>query len=129
MDVPIGQHYSDVAWCRSNGGLGSAKEYWEDDSNCELDGNEIVVYYYDNSLLVEGESNAWQHAIDDLTTSYFYKFYQNDDDLVILISTLDMRNVPQYLVGQANDDGSEVVFVGGYNLDNLKKYADSIEFK
>jgi hypothetical protein len=28
-----------------------------------------------------------------------------------------------------NNDGSKVVFVGGYNLDDLKSYADSVEFR
>ena len=129
MNVPSGQHYSDVSYCKPNGELGSAKEYWEDNNlNCELDEDEMVVYYYDNSLLVEGESNAWQHAIDDLTGSYLYKSYQNDGNLVILTNTIGMRNVPEYIVGQANDDGSKVVFVGGYNLDDLKNFANSIEF-
>ena len=129
MDVPAGQHYSDVAWCRANGALGCAREYWEDNAGCEIDGNEFVVYYYNNSQLVEGESNAWQHAINDLTGSYLYTVYQDDGDSIILTNDIGMRNMPQYLVGKVNGDGSKVVFVGGYDLDDLKKYADSIEFK
>ena len=129
MNVPLGQHYSDVAWCRSNGALGCAKEYWEDDAGCEIDGNEMVCYYYDNSQLVEGESNAWQHAVNDLTVSYLYKVYQKDGNSLVLTNDIGMRNMPQYLVGKVNEDGSKVVFVGGYDLNNLKKSADSIEFK
>ena len=37
--------------------------------------------------------------------------------------------MPQYLVGKVNEDGSKAVFVGGFDLNNLKKSADSIEFK
>ncbi len=128
MDVPLGQHYSDVAWCWANGALGCAKEYWEDNAGCEIDGDEIVIYYYNNSLLVEGESNAWQHAINDLTTSYLYEIYQNDGDSILLTNDIGMSNMPPYLIGKVNDDGSKAVFVGGYNLDVLKKYSDSIEF-
>jgi hypothetical protein len=40
-----------------------------------------------------------------------------------------MRNLPEYVVGVTNDDGSKVVFVGGYDLNMLKKYAKSVEFK
>lgn len=129
MNVPLGHHYSDVAWCRSNGALGCAKEYWEDDSGCEIDGNEMVCYFYDNSQLVEGESNAWQHAVNDLTVSYLYKVYQDDGNSLVLTNDIGMRNMPPYLVGKVNEDGSKAVFVGGYNLNNLKKSADSIEFK
>ena len=129
MNVPIGQHYSDVAYCKPNGELGSAKEYWEDNSNCKIDEDEMVIYYYNNSLLVQGESNAWQHAVDDLTSSYLYKFYQEDGNLLVLTNDIGMRNLPKYVVGQTTDDGSEAVFVGGYNLDTLKNYANSIEFK
>lgn len=129
MNIPMGQHYSDVAYCKPNGELGCVKEYWEDNSNCKIDENEMVIYYYNNSLLVEGESNAFQHSINGLTGSYLYKFYQEDGNLLILTNDIGMRNVPKYIVGQTNEDGSEVVFVGGYDLDNLKTFANSIKFK
>ena len=128
MDVPLGQHYSDIAWCLSNGALGCANEYWEDNAGCEIDGDEFVVYYYDNSQLVEGESDAWQHATNDLTTSYLYEVYQNDGDSLVLKNDIGMKNMPLYLVGKADANQSKAVFVGGYNLDVLKKYSDSIEF-
>ena len=129
MDIPTGQHYSDVAYCKPNGELGSVKEYWEDNSNCEIDKNEIVIYYYDSSLLVECESNTWEHVINNLMGSYLYKFYQKDGNKLILTNDLGMRNVPKYVVGLTNDDGSEVVFVGGYDLNNLKQYVNSIRFE
>lgn len=68
MDVPLGTHYSDVAWCRVNGGLGCECEYWEDNDDGIISEGDFVVYYYNNSLLVDGESNALDHAINDLTT-------------------------------------------------------------
>ena len=129
MKVPLGKHYADVAWCWANGALGCAAEYWEDNAGCEIDGNEMVIYYYNNSQLVDGESNAFQHAVDDLTISYFYELKQNDGNLMILTNDVGMTNMPPYLVGKQNDDGSEVVFVGGYDINNLKNYANSIEFK
>lgn len=129
MDIPLGQHYSDVSWCKANGALGCAAEYWEDNAGCELDDNEFIVYYYDNSLLVEGESNVWQHAINDLTISYFYKIKEKDGNLVVLTNDIDMQNTPPYLVGISKDDGSEAVFVGGHNLNDLKSRAKSIEFR
>lgn len=43
MDVLIGQHYSDVAWCTANGALGCANEYLEDNAGCEIDGNECCL--------------------------------------------------------------------------------------
>lgn len=129
MDLPIGQEYSDISWCYSNKRLGCAAEYWEKDAGCEIDGDEAAIFYYDNSLLVGGESNAYQHAVDDLTKTYLYKAYQKDGNLLVLKNDIGMRNLPEYLVGVGNDDGSKAVFVGGYNLDELKTYAKSIEFK
>lgn len=129
MDVPIGQHYSNVAWCRANGALGCANEYWEKNAGCEIDGDEFVVYYYNNSQLVGVESNAWEHSINTLTTSYLYKIRQNDDDSIVLTNDIEMRNLPKYLVGKVNSDGSKVVFIGGFNLNDLKKCADSVEFE
>lgn len=129
IDLPMGQDYWNVAWCHPNGALGCAKEYWERDAGCEIDRDEIVIYYYDNSLVCDGESNAWQHAINDLTTSYLYEIYQNDGDSIVLINDLGMRNMPPYLVGKVNNDGSQVVFVGGHNLDDLKKCANTVKFE
>ena len=129
MDVGFGKHYEDVSWCRPNGALGCAGEYWEDDAGCDLEENDIVVYYYDNSLLVDGESNAWQHAVNDLTMSYLYEIVQDDGDLVVLKTDIYMHNTAPYLVGKSNADGSKAVFIGGYHPDELKKYADSVEFK
>ncbi len=128
IELPICQKYQNVAWCWPNGALGCKNEYWEVNAGCEINDNEVVIYYYDNSLLSDGELDAWQHAVNDLTTSYFYEFNQNDGNLLILTNDLDMKNMPPYLVGTKNDDNSKVVFVGGYHLDDLKKYADSIEF-
>lgn len=127
-DLPRGQEYSDVVWCNDYGALGCKNEYWEKNAGCEINGEEVVLYYYDNSLLVDGESNAWQHAINGLTTSYFYEISHRDGKSIVLTNDIEMKNLPPYLVGRVNDDGSQVVFVGGYNLDDLKKIADSIEF-
>lgn len=129
MDVPFGDHYKNVAWCWANGALGCADEYWEDDAGCDLDESEMVIYYYDDSLISGGESNALEHAVDDLTTSYLYEIYQNDGNSLVLKTDVFMHNTPPYLVGKANDDGSKVVFVGGHHLDDLRKYADTVEFK
>jgi len=129
MDIPIGKEYYDISYCLPNGRLGSAREYWDVNSGCEMDEDEIVVYYYDNSCLVEGESDAWQHAVNVLTTSYLYESYQNEGNLVILANDIGMRNMPPYIVGVTNDDQSKVVFVGGYYLDDLKHYANTVKFK
>ena len=129
MKVPMGKKYYDVSYCLPNGRLGSAMEYWDVDSGCEMAQNDIVVYYYDDSYLVDGETDAWQHAIHTLTTSYLYKYSQKDGNLVILTNDVGMRNMPPYIVGIANNDASKVVFVGGYNLNDLKYYANSVKFK
>lgn len=129
VDLPIGQEYWNVAWCHPNGSLGCKNEYWEKDAGCEINGDEIVIYYYDDSLLSDGESSAWQHAINDLTNSYFYEVNQNDGNLVVLTNDIGMRNMPPYLVGKVNNEGSKVVFVGGHNLDDLKKCANTVKFE
>ena len=129
MDVPLGQHYSDLTWCHSNKALGCTKQYCEDNSDCVIGENGFAVYYYDDSQLSVGESNAAEHAVHVLTTTFIYDFYQSDGDLIILHNNITMRNLPEYVVGVTNDDGSKVVFVGGYDLNNLKRYADSVEFK
>ena len=129
MDVPLGQHYSDLTWCYSNKALGCTKQYCEDNSDCVIGEKDFAVYYYDDSRLSVGESNAAEHALHVLTTTFIYDFYQSDGDLIILHNNISMRNLPEYVVGVTNDDGSKVVFVGGYDLNMLKKYAKSVEFK
>ena len=128
MDVPIGQHYSDSVLCISNKPLYCTKKYCEDDSGCEIGEHDFVVYYYDNSQLFEGESNAAEHAVHAATTTFLYEFYNRDGDLIVLYNDLGMHNVPEYLVGVTNDDGSKMVFVGGYDLNMLKSYANSVKF-
>lgn len=129
MNLPLSQHYVEVAYCLPCGELGCEREYWEENAGCFIEGDEMVVYYYNESVLADGESDTWQHAITTLKSTYLYDDYGTDGKLVILNNSLPVRNVPQYLVGLSNDDNSEVVFVGGYNLDKLKFYANSIELK
>ena len=129
MNIPIGQHFMDVAYCLPNGALGCSREYLDEDTGCELEQDDIIVCYYNDSYLVEGESNAWQHAVNGLTTSYFYQVVQDDGNLLVLTNDIGMKMMPPYLVGVKNNDGSKAVFVGGYHLDNLKNYANSVEFK
>ena len=128
MNVPLGKHYSNVAWCLPNGGLGCEGEYREDNADCDIEEGDIVIYYYNNSLLVEGESNALEHALNGLTTSYFYQFDSRDGELYILTNDIGMKALPPFLVGKSNHDGSEVVFVGGNNLNDVKHFATTIEF-
>ena len=73
-------------------------------------------------------NDGWCWASGGLNTSYMYHINQNDGNFFVLTNDIGMRNIPPYLVGVANDDGSEVVFVGGYNLNDLIKRADSVEF-
>ena len=129
MNVPIGKEYCDVSYCLPNGRLGCAMEYWDVNSDCQMGDDDIVMYYYDNSCLADGETNAWKHAMNTLTTSYLYEPYRNDGNLVILTNDVGMRNMPPYIVGVTNNDQSKVVFVGGYNLDDLKYYANTVKFK
>ena len=128
MNVPIGTHYSDTAYCLPNGKLGCVGEYWPDNSDCLIDDGDIVVFYYDDSLLQDGEANAYEHALGTLTNSYLYNLEQRDGDLIILTNSIEMQNLPHYLAGKVSEGGNEVVFVGGKNLDDVKRYANSIEF-
>lgn len=128
MDVPLAKHYRDVAYCLPSGSLGCKCEYWEDNAGCDIKDGDIVIYYYNNSLLAEGESNAFEHAINGLTTSYLYQAHQ-DGNLVVLTNDIDMKGMPPYLAGKSTQNGDEAVFVGGRNLNDVKRYADTIEFK
>ncbi len=128
MDVPLGKHYSDTAYCRANGGLGSKCEYLEDNAGCDIEEGDIVVYYYNTSLLTGGESNALEHVLNGLTTSYFYQA-SKEGDLIILTNDEDMKKMPPYLAGKSSENGDEVVFVGGRSLNDVKHYANTIEFK
>ena len=74
MDISIGKEYYDISYCLPNGRLGSAREYWDVNSDCEIAEDEIVVYFYDDSYVVGMESNVWEHAINTLTTSYLQIF-------------------------------------------------------
>lgn len=124
MNTHIGEHFTEVWSCYQSKPLGCNKLYWEDNSDGEL-----ILVYYDDSNLMSYESNAWQYAINILNTTYLYKFYEEDGNLIVLTNDITMRNLPPYLVGVSNDDGSKAVFVGGYNLGELKTYAKSIEFR
>ena len=37
--------------------------------------------------------------------------------------------MPPYLAGKSSKNGDEVVFVGGRSLNDVKHYANTIEFK
>lgn len=130
MNVPLGQHYSDAVWCYSNKPLGCAKEYLnDDDANGVIDEDEFAVYYYDDSQVRGGYSNAADYSIDVLTKSFVYDFYQSDGDMLVFNNDIGMTNLPKYVVGVRSADNSKVVFVGGYDLDMLKSYASSVKFK
>ncbi|MEE1133262.1 MAG: hypothetical protein UHW60_00690 [Methanobrevibacter sp.] len=130
MEVPIGEHYSDAAWCYSNKPLGCAKEYLKDDDpNGVIDEDEFAVYYYDNSQVSGEYSNAADYSTYVLTTSFVYKFYQSEGDMLVFYNDIGMTNLPKYVVGVRSDDNSKAVFVGGYDLDNLKYYANTVKFK
>ena len=129
MNVPLGQHYSDLGWCYSNKPLGCTHQYCEDNSDCVIGEDDFAVYYYDDSQLSYDESNAAEHAVNVLTTTFLYDYYQSEGDLIVLHNNIAMQNLPEYIVGVMNDDASKVVFVGGYDLNMLKSYANSVEFK
>ncbi|MGX8694292.1 MAG: hypothetical protein ACSW71_05225, partial [Methanobrevibacter sp.] len=97
MDIPAGQHFTDVAYCLPNGALGCSREYLDDNTGCELEQDDIMIFYYNDSYLVKGESNAWQHAVNDLTTSYFYQVVQDDGNSLVLTNDLGMKVMPPYL--------------------------------
>lgn len=128
MNVPLAKHYRDVAWCWGNGGLGSQCEYWEDNDEGVITGNDIVIYYYNNSLLSDGESNALQHAVEGLTHSYCFQRHPDDGNLMVFTNDIGMSAVPTFLVGKSSESGDEVVFVGTRDLDLAKRYANTIEF-
>lgn len=128
MNVPFGKHYRNVEWCHDNGALGCKAEYWDDDNGCVIGEKDIVVYYYNSSLLSQGESNVLEHALNVLTTTYLFQEYQLDGDLIVLTNGLGMRRVPTFMVGKGSESGDEAVFVGGRDLDYVKQYASTIEF-
>lgn len=129
MDIPMGEHFTDVAYCLPNGALGCSREYLDDNTGCWLEDDDIMICYYNDSYLAQGESDAWQHAVNGLTTTYLYQIVQDDGNSLVLTNDIGMKMMPPYLVGVKNDDGSKAVFVGGYHLDELKNYANSVEFK
>lgn len=131
MDVPLGKHYEDQSYCYQNKPLGCAKQYVDaNDENCIIDEDEFAVYYYDDSLVFGSESNVAEHSVHVLTTTFLYEFYGEDGNLLILENQVEgMQNLPLYVVGAINDDGSKVVFVGGYDLNKLKNYAKSVKFE
>ena len=122
-------NYSDAAWCYSNKPLGCAKEYLKDDFDGVIDEDEFAVFYYDDSQVAGGYSNAADYSIHVLTTSFVYNFYQSEGDMLVFYNDIGMKNLPEYVVGVRSDDNSKAVFVGGYDLDMLKSYASSVKFK
>ena len=96
-------------------------------STSDIEKGDIVVYYYNNSLLLGGESNTLEHVLNGLTTSYLYQA-SKEGDLMILTNDEDMTKMPPYLEGKSSENGDEVVFVGGRSLNDVKHYANTIEF-
>lgn len=54
---------------------------------------------------------------------------QSNGDLIILTNDIGMRKLPPFLAGKSTENGDEVVFVGGRNLDEVMHYANTIKFK
>ncbi len=125
VNTQPGEHYEDVAWCRANGALGCAAEYWEDDAGCEIDGDEVVIYYYNESIIAD-ESSVYEHVKRSLTTTYLYEEQQHKGKIIFFTCTIEMRNMPRYIACVGHND--EVVCVGGNNLDKIEQYAESVTF-
>ena len=126
MNIGVGEHYEDVAWCKPCGSLGSTGEYWEQNAGCELNGDEVVIYYYNESALGDYENDVYQHVYFDLTTSYLYDKKYQDGKIIYFENQIDMRNLPKYLACVRH--GNEVVCVGGQSLAKVGQYAQSITF-
>lgn len=126
INTDAGEHYENIAWCRANGALGSAAEYWEDNAGCELNGDEVVIYYYNESVINNDENNVYEHVYHDLITTYLYEEMQRKNNLIFFKCKIDMKNMPQYLVLCTEQD--EVVCIGGNNLDKIERYGQSVIF-
>ena len=126
VSTQMNEHYEDVSWCKPNGALGCVAEYWEDDAGCELNGDEVAIYYYNESVLLDGESNVYHHVHENLIHSYLYKEQQHQGKNTLFKSTINMRNVPPYLMCVRH--GNKVVCVGGENIDKIKQYSQSVVF-
>lgn len=130
MDVPGDYNFKDVSWCLPNGALGCSDEFTDENRDCLYRNESIIVYYYNDSVLLDGESDVLNHALGTLTSSYFYNYVGNDGELIILTQEYDdMGMFSKYLVGVSNEKDNEVVFVGGPDLGEVKRYAETIEFK
>ncbi|WP_407375315.1 hypothetical protein [Methanobrevibacter sp.] len=122
MTVHLGEVYVPS---QSNGSLGSVCEYINNNSDGNFRKGDINIYYYNESVLADNETDVLEHALGDLTTTYSYQINQNDD-LIILQNDKEMCGIPFFLVGKTN--GNEVVFLGGENMNELTQYANSIKF-
>lgn len=124
IEVPLEKTLSPAS---VNGSLGSVHEYYDSSTEGNFRNGGIIVYYYDDSILSDNESDVMGHVLQDLTTTYSYQLNQNDDEMAILENDADMCGIPPFLAGKSNGEG-KVVLVGGENLNELESYVNSIQF-
>lgn len=125
MTVNLGKVYVPS---HSNGSLGSVREYTDNNSDGNFRQGDINVYYYNESVLKDNETDVLEHVLNELTDTYSYQINGNDGDLIILQNDKDMCGIPFFLVGKSSSNASKVVFVGGQNMNDLTGYAKTIVF-
>lgn len=101
-------------------------------AKAQYDSENMSVYYYDESSIVSdfGESNVTGFVPKMLKSNSMYMDEPTiDGDLYIWNTSVSGGSTPSNcLVGISSDDDMKMVCIEGNNLDDLKTFANSVEF-
>lgn len=90
----------------------------------------ITVYYYDEST-ISGEykaGNTTDFVTSMLKSNSVYMDEPTQEDSIFIWNDTVSQSDAKYLVGVSSDDDTKMVCIEGFNLDDLKTYANSVEF-
>ena len=124
MDIPKDANFTNPVEEGQFAPMLSAKAHYESDN--------MSVYYYDESCIVSdfGESNVTGYVPAMLKSNSVYMDEPTTDgDLYIWNTSVTGGSAPSTcLVGISSDDDMKMVCIEGENVDDLKSFADSVEF-
>lgn len=90
-------------------------------------GNNIIVYYFNESIVDDNDTNITEYVINTLDENSTFKHPSVEDGFTVLYNQV-VQHDGGYMLIASNDNETEVVGIVGDNLDDLKTYANSIEF-
>ena len=134
MDVPSGENFINSNESNLYAPELSAALYEFGDESVLKDGadlkDNITVYYYDESTITSdyAAGNTTDFVTSMLKSNSVYTNDPEQEDGIFIWNASNSSRDADYLVGVSSDDDTKMVCIEGLNLDDLKAYANSVEF-